>query len=59
MAGKPIPGFLCRVLNPETVLLANHDRAPQVNNSRVLNYTCVVLLTIYPLELWMIYINKP
>jgi len=30
MAGKPIPGFLCRVLTPETVLLSFHDRAPQV-----------------------------
>jgi len=30
LAGKPIPGFLCRVLTPETVLLALHDRAPQV-----------------------------
>lgn len=33
MAGKPIPGFLCRVLTPETVLLALHDRASQVANS--------------------------
>ena len=32
-AGKPIPGFLCRVLTPETVLLAMHDRAPQVDVS--------------------------
>jgi Set1/Ash2 histone methyltransferase complex subunit ASH2 len=31
MAGKPIPGFLCRVLTPESVLLALHDRAPQIN----------------------------
>lgn len=33
MAGKPIPGFLCRVFSPESVLLALHDRAPQVNIS--------------------------
>lgn len=33
MAGKPIPGFLCRVLTQETVLLALHDRAPQVTVS--------------------------
>ena len=33
MAGKPIPGFLCRVFSTETVLLALHDRAPQVNIS--------------------------
>ena len=33
LAGKPIPGFLCRVLSPESVLLALHDRAPQVNIS--------------------------
>merc|ERR1712018_953978 len=33
MAGKPIPGFLCRVLTPETVLLSLHDRAQQVNVS--------------------------
>ena len=33
MAGKPIPGFLCRVSSAETVLLALHDRAPQVNIS--------------------------
>lgn len=33
LAGKPIPGFLCRVLTPETVLLAMHDRAPQVTVS--------------------------
>jgi len=33
MAGKPIPGFLCRVLVPEKTLLAMHDRAPQVNVS--------------------------
>ena len=31
MAGKPIPGFLCRVLTPENVLLALHDRASQVS----------------------------
>jgi len=31
MAGKPIPGFLCRVLTQEKTLLAMHDRAPQVN----------------------------
>ena len=30
MAGKPIPGFLCRVLTPETVMLSFQDRAPQV-----------------------------
>ena len=30
LAGKPIPGFLCRVLTPETVLLALHDRAQQM-----------------------------
>jgi Set1/Ash2 histone methyltransferase complex subunit ASH2 len=33
MAGKPIPGFLCRVMTPDTVLLALHDRAPQLNVS--------------------------
>ena len=33
LAGKPIPGFLCRVLTPENVLLALHDRAPQVTVS--------------------------
>lgn len=33
LAGKPIPGFLCRVLTPESVLLALHDRAPQLNVS--------------------------
>jgi len=33
MAGKPIPGFLCRVLTPDTVLLALQDRAPQLNVS--------------------------
>lgn len=30
LAGKPIPGFLCRVLTPQTVLLSMHDRASQV-----------------------------
>eukprot|EP00095_Tigriopus_kingsejongensis_P010432 maker-scaffold294_size218657-snap-gene-0.20 protein:Tk10432 transcript:maker-scaffold294_size218657-snap-gene-0.20-mRNA-1 annotation:"hypothetical protein SINV_13294" len=30
LAGKPIPGFLCRVLTPPVVLLAMHDRAPQI-----------------------------
>lgn len=33
LAGKPIPGFLCRVLTPEHVLLALHDRASQVTVS--------------------------
>ena len=33
MAGKPIPGFLCRVLTPDSVVLALHDRAPQVTVS--------------------------
>jgi len=33
MAGKPIPGFLCRVMTPETCLLALHDRAPQLTVS--------------------------
>lgn len=33
MAGKPIPGFLCRVLTPETCSVALHDRAPQLNVS--------------------------
>ena len=33
MAGKPIPGFLCRVLTADAALLAMHDRAPQVNVS--------------------------
>jgi len=33
MAGKPIPGFLCRVLTPDTVLLALQDRAPQLSVS--------------------------
>jgi Set1/Ash2 histone methyltransferase complex subunit ASH2 len=32
-AGKPIPGFLYRVLNPSIVLLALHDRAPQLKVS--------------------------
>jgi len=31
MDGRPIPGFLCRVLTPQTVLLSMHDRAQQVN----------------------------
>lgn len=31
MAGKPIPGFLCRVLTPELCQLAMQDRAPQLN----------------------------
>ena len=31
--GKPIPGFLCRVLTPDTVLLALNDRAPQLTVS--------------------------
>lgn len=29
-AGKPIPGWLYRALSPSTVLLALHDRAPQL-----------------------------
>lgn len=29
-AGKPIPGWLYRVLTPGTVLVALHDRAPQM-----------------------------
>lgn len=29
-AGKPIPGWLYRALSPATVLLALHDRAPQM-----------------------------
>ena len=33
MAGKPIPGFLCRVLTPESCSVALHDRAPQLNVS--------------------------
>ena len=33
LAGKPIPGFLCRVLTPDTVLLALNDRAPQLTVS--------------------------
>jgi Set1/Ash2 histone methyltransferase complex subunit ASH2 len=32
-AGKPIPGFLYRVLVPGHVLLALHDRAPQLKIS--------------------------
>ncbi|CAG7836975.1 unnamed protein product [Allacma fusca] len=31
--GKPIPGWLYRVLNPISVLLALHDRAPQLRVS--------------------------
>ncbi len=38
MAGKPIPGFLCRVLTPQTVLLSMHDRAPQVRD-RLMPYS--------------------
>ena len=36
-AGKPIPGWLYRKLNPTQVLLALHDRAPQlkVNEDRM------------------------
>lgn len=33
LAGKPIPGFLCRVVTPQAVLLSLHDRAPQINVS--------------------------
>eukprot|EP00088_Acartia_fossae_P002927 TRINITY_DN11223_c0_g1_i2.p1 TRINITY_DN11223_c0_g1~~TRINITY_DN11223_c0_g1_i2.p1 ORF type:complete len:338 (+),score=67.56 TRINITY_DN11223_c0_g1_i2:61-1074(+) len=33
MAGKPIPPFLCRVVTPESVLLALHDRAHQLTVS--------------------------
>ncbi|XP_033298538.1 set1/Ash2 histone methyltransferase complex subunit ASH2 isoform X1 [Bombus bifarius] len=32
-AGKPIPGWLYRALSPSTVLLALHDRAPQLRIS--------------------------
>ncbi|KAK0168281.1 hypothetical protein PV327_002105 [Microctonus hyperodae] len=32
-AGKPIPGWLYRALSPSTVLLALHDRAPQLKVS--------------------------
>lgn len=32
-AGKPIPGWLYRVLAPSAVLLALHDRAPQLKIS--------------------------
>ena len=32
-AGKPIPGWLYRKLNPTAVLLALHDRAPQLKVS--------------------------
>lgn len=32
-SGKPIHGWLCRVVNPNCVLLALHDRAPQLKVS--------------------------
>nr|CAD7611740.1 unnamed protein product [Timema genevievae] len=32
-AGKPIPGWLYRTLNPSSALLALHDRAPQLKIS--------------------------
>ncbi|XP_055677181.1 set1/Ash2 histone methyltransferase complex subunit ASH2 isoform X1 [Lutzomyia longipalpis] len=32
-AGKPIPGWLYRILSPNAVLLALHDRAPQLKIS--------------------------
>lgn len=32
-AGKPIPGWLYRALSPNSVLLALHDRAPQLKIS--------------------------
>lgn len=32
-AGKPIPGWLYRTLTPNSVLLALHDRAPQLKVS--------------------------
>lgn len=32
-AGKPIPGWLYRVLTPNAVLIALHDRAPQMKVS--------------------------
>ena len=32
-AGKPIPGWLYRTLSPSSVLLALHDRAPQLRIS--------------------------
>lgn len=32
-SGKPIPGFSCRVLTPDTVLLALNDRAPHLTVS--------------------------
>lgn len=32
-AGKPIPGWLYRVLTPNNVLIALHDRAPQIKVS--------------------------
>ncbi len=35
MAGKPIPGFLCRVLTPQVVLLSMQDRAWQVKAQNV------------------------
>ena len=37
-AGKPIPGWLYRVMCPNAVLLALHDRAPQlkVNDNRLI-----------------------
>ena len=44
MAGKPIPGFLCRVLTPENVLLALHDRASQVSQRWVNSELFVVEL---------------
>jgi Set1/Ash2 histone methyltransferase complex subunit ASH2 len=36
-AGKPIPGWLYRVLTPNSVLVALHDRAPQlkINEDRL------------------------
>lgn len=32
-AGKPIPGWLYRVLTPNSLLIALHDRAPQIKVS--------------------------
>lgn len=32
-AGKPIPGWLYRALSPGAVLLALHDRAPQLRTA--------------------------
>lgn len=32
-AGKPIPGWICRKIMPEKVLLSMHDRAPQLKIS--------------------------